>query len=131
LPLRIRTLTYLDFTRSDQTDFQLVRLLTTLGATKEPPVTLPVESRIDATDYDLQTVRELLTAAFNDEELTTLCFDHFRAVYEEFSSGMSKSQKLQRLIDYCERRAALDRLFSLVMERNPAQYRRFERRLKA
>ena len=44
-------------------------------------------------------MRELLTAAFSDEELTTFCFDNFRPVYEEFATGMSRTQKVQMLVD--------------------------------
>ncbi len=49
------------------------------------------------------SLRELLTAAFSDAELTTLCFDHFHPVYEDFAAGMSKGDKIQRLLDYCIR----------------------------
>lgn len=74
------------------------------------------------------TIRDLLTAAFSDEELTTLCFDYFRAVYDNFSAGMSKGQKIQLLLDYCTRRDQFDQLLPLIRERNPAQYTRFESR---
>ena len=33
--------------------------------------------------YDLAAVRELVSAAFSDEELRTFCFDHYRVVYEQ------------------------------------------------
>ena len=66
-------------------------------------------------------IRDLLTAAFSDEELTTLCFDHFRPVYEDFAGGMSKGQKIQRLLDHCERQGQIDPLLVLVQKRNPAR----------
>jgi hypothetical protein len=71
-------------------------------------------------------IRELLSAAFNDEELTTLCFDYFRPVYEDFSAGMSKGRKVQRLLDYCVRHDQVIALLDRVRERNPAKYARFE-----
>lgn len=80
--------------------------------------------------WNTAAIRDLLSAAFNDEELTTLCFDHFHAVYETFGAGMSKSQKIQFLLDHCVRHEQLDELVQRVKERNPAQYARFASRLE-
>ncbi len=74
-------------------------------------------------------VRELMLAAFDDGELATLCFDHFRSVYELFSSGMSKPDKVQRLIEHCERHNQLEALLRQVEKRNPAKYDEFAARL--
>ena len=49
-------------------------------------------------------IRKFLTELFNDEELTSLCYDYFRDVYLDFALGMSKGQKIQRLIEYCGHR---------------------------
>jgi hypothetical protein len=81
--------------------------------------------------WNTSVIRDLLTAAFSDEELTTLCFDHFRPVYEDFASGMSKGQKIQRLLDHCARQGQIDPLLVLVQKRNPAQYARLKLFLKA
>lgn len=75
--------------------------------------------------WSTAAVRDLLTAAFDDEELTTLCFDHFRPVYEDFSVGMSKKLKIQRLLDHCDRQGQIEELLALVQKHNPAQYARF------
>ena len=83
-----------------------------------------------AIDWNTAIIRELLAAAFNDEELTALCFDHFQPVYQEFSTGMSAGHKIQRLLDYCERHNQFGKLLTLASERNPAQYARFEGRLR-
>jgi hypothetical protein len=45
-------------------------------------------------------IRKYLTKFYSDEELGTLCFDHFRAVYDSFSTGRAKGQKIQDLIEY-------------------------------
>jgi hypothetical protein len=79
--------------------------------------------------WNTEAVRELLSAAFSDGELTTLCFDHFCAVYEGFSAGMGKGDKIQRLLDYCIRHEQMEALLALVRERNLAQYTRFEEQL--
>jgi hypothetical protein len=71
-------------------------------------------------------IRDLLMTGFNDQELTTLCFDCFRPVYAQFAMGMSMGQKVQLLLDYCERHAEVDKLLHAVKERNPTQYARVE-----
>ena len=48
-------------------------------------------------------IRDLLSATFSDGELTTLCFDYFHSVYENFGTGMGKGQKIQLLLDHCVR----------------------------
>ena len=71
--------------------------------------------------WNTEAMRELLSAAFSDEEITTLCFDHFRAVYEDFSVGMSKSAKIQRLVEYCDRHNQMGALANQVQARNPVR----------
>jgi hypothetical protein len=80
--------------------------------------------------YNLSALRELFNAAFGDEELTALCFDRFPAVYDNFSAGMSKGQKIKRLLDICLRREQLPVLAVDIQTRNPAQFKRYEERLK-
>ncbi len=87
------------------------------------PPTLQLES--SEMEWNSSAVRDLLTAAFDHQELTTLCFDHFRPVYEDLSGGMSKRDKVQRLLDYCDRHDEFARLVQLVQKLNPAQYQRY------
>jgi formylglycine-generating enzyme required for sulfatase activity len=68
-------------------------------------------------------IREFLTGAFSDEELATLCFDYFRDVYDDFASGMTKGQKIQLLIERCERRGVLPNLFAAIQRARPEQYK--------
>ncbi len=83
----------------------------------------------EISDQNTAVIRELVTAAFTDEKLTAICFDHFRSVYEDFSSDMGKGRKVQRLLDHCARHDKLEILLRLIGEHNPAQYARFEPRL--
>jgi hypothetical protein len=89
-------------------------------------VPLPLEEVPLAPARDTAAVRRLLNAAFSDDELTTFCYDHFRPVHETFSVGMTRTQKIQLLLDYCDRQGEMDRLLALVREANPVQYARFE-----
>ena len=40
-------------------------------------------------------LRRFLVDAFDDEELKSLCFDYFRDVYDDFTTGMTKTQMIQ------------------------------------
>jgi hypothetical protein len=64
-------------------------------------------------------LRKLLTSAFSDEDLDIFCFDHFRVVYDGFTNGMSKRQKIQRLIEHCDRTGTLAPLYERVAEERP------------
>ncbi len=83
-----------------------------------------------ASGWNMAAVRELVSAALGDQELTALCFDHFPGVYDEFAGGMSKGDKLQRLLEHCVRHDQVAQLVELVQSANPAQYARFAPLLK-
>lgn len=67
-------------------------------------------------------IRELLNAALNDETLTALCYDYFRPVYNQFATGMSRPDKIQRLIAHCERHDSFGLLLEQIERLAPAQY---------
>ena len=71
---------------------------------------------------DTVAIRHFLKKTFSDEELTTLSFDYFPEVYQDFSSGMSKSNKIQLLLDYCQRRGQLPALQAMLERERPEQY---------
>ncbi len=94
------------------------------GALPDWPLDVP------QSEYDLQAVRELLAAAFSDQDILTLAFDRFRPVYEDLSGGMSKGEKIRRLVDWCVHKQQLGVLLSEISQRNPAQYAKYAPRLK-
>ena len=94
-----------------------------------PPVTPPVSPRSEG--YDMAVVRILLNQALSDEELTTLCFDHFPPVYDTFSAGMARTVKIQHLLEYVEKRQQVALLIECVEEINPAQVAAYRGRLRA
>ena len=71
---------------------------------------------------DSATIRGWLTNGLSDEELTELCTDHFPSVFQQLSAGMSKNQKIQRLLEYCSRRRELPKLMTLLEKRNPSAF---------
>ena len=86
------------------------------------------KGREDDERWNTAAVRDLLSAAFSDEELVTFCFDCFPAVYEELGREMGKGQKVQRLLVHCLRRGQMEELLARVCACNPAQYARFAAR---
>ncbi len=76
-----------------------------------------------------QVLRNLIKESLSDEELGIFCYDHFREVYHQFGTGMSKTVKIQRLIEYCNSHHQVDILLQKLREANEAQFARFERYL--
>ena len=64
--------------------------------------------------YETRKIREFLESYFDDDELTALCFDFFRKVYDAFGSAWSKPQKVQQLIGYCSNHSEFDKLMMLL-----------------
>ncbi|MCX6997069.1 MAG: TIR domain-containing protein, partial [Kiritimatiellaeota bacterium] len=69
-------------------------------------------------------IREYLTRAYSDEEITTLCADYFRDVRDNFTVGMTKARMIELLLDYCLRRESLPNLLAALQKDRPEQYRR-------
>ena len=67
-------------------------------------------------------IRRFLVDTFSDEDLKTLCFDYFRDVYDDFTTGMTKGQMIQLLIERCVRREALPNLEAALRAERPDQY---------
>jgi ABC-type multidrug transport system fused ATPase/permease subunit len=81
--------------------------------------------------YDTRVIRELLIEAYDDEALTALCFDYFRPVYDKFTLGMTRPQKVQLLLEHSSQRpGGQDTLLQLVRQDNPAQFALYEPRLQ-
>jgi hypothetical protein len=95
------------------------------AATTQHPRPEPEQS-----EWNFETIRDLLTAAFSDSELTNFCFDHFSKVYETFGNSMSKPQKIQELLEYCRRHLEVEHLIQLVEAQNASQYARFAAALR-
>jgi hypothetical protein len=69
-------------------------------------------------------IRQFLTEAFSDEELITLAFDYFTVAYDDFASGMTKQQKIQLLLEYCQRRQVIPNLLAAIQRTRPEQYKK-------
>ena len=69
-------------------------------------------------------IRQYLTSSYSDEELITLCADYFRDVYDNFAVGMTKTAKIQLLLDHCQRRELMPNLLAALERDRPEQYRK-------
>ncbi len=69
-----------------------------------------------------QKLRRFVGKHFNDEELIRFSFDYFPDVYDDFAQGMSKGQKVLRLIDFCMRRERLPELEAALERERPQPY---------
>ncbi|MEW5956395.1 MAG: hypothetical protein AB1801_01630 [Chloroflexota bacterium] len=49
-------------------------------------------------------IRRLLTTAFDDPGLDAFCQDYFPTVFDRFSRGMRKDEKINWLLDHCRRK---------------------------
>lgn len=102
------------------------------AATPTPaPVTSSPTPVVATVNYNIPAIRRLLTAVFDDETFDIFCFDYYRDVRDSFSQGMSRTAKIQRLIEYCERNLAFETLLQRVELENSAQYERFKPQLTA
>jgi WD40 repeat protein len=70
-------------------------------------------------------IRQFLMEAFSDEELNAFCFDYFADVYNGFTAGQTKGQRVQALIEYCQRRGLFPNLAAALQRARPEQYTQY------
>ena len=75
--------------------------------------------------YNLTSIRQLVTAAFSDDELKAFCFDRFPAVYQDLTVGQTQGQRVLLLVDFAARQGQLDTLLNAVQKANPYHFDRF------
>lgn len=66
-----------------------------------------------------RSLRERIFISFSDEELRDLCFDYFRSVAEQYTTGMVKSQMVRLLLEYCARMAQGSLLLDVIEQQRP------------
>ncbi|NQT91211.1 MAG: hypothetical protein HQ559_00505, partial [Lentisphaerae bacterium] len=63
------------------------------------PASAPSTGEPAHLEYDLAAVRQLITAAFTDDEFGNLVHEVFPAVYDTFTEGMTRAQKIRNLLE--------------------------------
>jgi Effector-associated domain 7 len=79
--------------------------------------------------YNTETMRQLISTSFNDEELYTFCYDNFNELSKNFTAGQTQNARVQMLIEYCERNDRLDQLVRLLEQKAPKKFKQFAARL--
>jgi hypothetical protein len=74
--------------------------------------------------FSSNAARLFLQDAFSDEEVETFCFDFFREVQKDFSSGMKKGEKINLLLEYCQQHEGVEALFRALQAKRPEQYQK-------
>jgi hypothetical protein len=79
--------------------------------------------------FNIASIRKLLKEALFDQDLNDLCMDYFPDVYDRFSDGMGKQQKISILIEYCLRHDLFPTLLTEVNGVNEEKYKQYEKTL--
>ena len=68
---------------------------------------------------DLTAIWKLTDAALTDKDLSTLCFAHFREVYDAFAAGQTRGARVRLLVDYVHRQRRVAELLVRLRSLNP------------
>jgi C-terminal of Roc, COR, domain/Effector-associated domain 7 len=73
-------------------------------------------------------LRNLVESALNDNELSDLCFDYAQRIFDQFTTGQTKSQHIRLLVEHVIRQGKITELLSAIERLNPHKYAEFMRR---
>lgn len=78
--------------------------------------------------YNLPNIRSLLTEGFTDTELRRFCYDrpNFRSVYDELAHGTGKTEIIDHLIEYADRKSLLGTLVVWAGQQNSSKYKQYQ-----
>jgi Effector-associated domain 7 len=76
-------------------------------------------------NYSLGRIRELVDTAFGDDELKVVCFDNFYQIYNKFTAGQNKSNRVIEIVDYAHRQGQIKVLLEEVKSRNFNVYQEY------
>lgn len=70
-----------------------------------------------ALSFDLSSLRQQLNQTFDDTGLDTFCMDNFPDVFDKFSRGLRKDEKINMLLDHCRHVQARYQKLVIALER--------------
>jgi hypothetical protein len=73
-------------------------------------------------ELTIAEIRQSIETGLTDDELSNLCMDEFRKVFNDFTEGQTKSAKIRSLVDYAERHGERDRLLAAIERFNSHAY---------
>lgn len=68
-------------------------------------------------------IRELVDAALSDEDLKNICFDHFNDVYDKFTAGQTRGERILFLVEHVSRQGLENRLKREIKKKIPINTR--------
>ena len=74
-------------------------------------------------------IRELLTNGITETELNDLVYTYFPTVYNQFTSGQNKKQRVRTLIEYADNHREIEQLLENIKKINPDVYQEYEAKL--
>jgi CheY-like chemotaxis protein len=78
-----------------------------------------------AVEFDLAGIRNLLRAAYSARGLRRFCYDRpaFRDVIRDFGPNSGLDDRIDAVLEYCEKRNLVAKLLSEIEKDNPEQFR--------
>ena len=64
-------------------------------------------------------IYKLIEDALSDDDLSNLCHSNFPKVYNQFTTGQTKSQRIRLLIEYAQRQLEIPKLLQAIELINP------------
>jgi hypothetical protein len=93
---------------------------------KEVSKAVSTTDPVRGTTFNRAALRRLIDEAFDDEGLRVLCADNFPAVYQQFTAGQGKTDRILRLIAYAEQRNRVGELLAAIQRERPEKYAEYE-----
>jgi len=88
----------------------------------KPSVEPPLEHDPLDRKYKVPNIQKLLLSSLDDRAFNQFCMFYFEDVYNTFSDGQARNQKILRLLDYCRRFMKFQLLLDNIKELNEAQF---------
>jgi internalin A len=79
-------------------------------------------------DISQGNLRKLVESALTDNQLIDLCFDDSPRIFDQFTTGQTRSQRIRSLVEYIFKQGKKKELLSAIERLNPHKYNEFMRR---
>lgn len=74
--------------------------------------------------FDPALTRSFLLELIDEREFNLLCQQYFRDVYIRFEPGMNRGERIQLLIEHCDRFGRFPQLMAVLEITKPDQYKK-------
>jgi Effector-associated domain 7/TIR domain len=137
IPIPLRGYTCYQLSEDGYSSYEsLYRRLTNQLATPTPqlgrPTLLPRDrhqnfpmTKNSNSQPSIASIRQLIQNALSDDDLNNLCQDEFSKVYNLFTSGQTRSQRIRLLVDHVDRQREITKLLNVIEQINPNAYHEF------